>query len=107
MTTSVPVPGVPVPLPGPTGTSSLTEKRIQNVEFNLRNLYVLYYIQGGNPHHQTENFFYDGGFKGAIARAHSYCDKTTKRFIKVTPFLTDLDHREKQITGDDSDGNSR
>lgn len=62
----------------------------------LDTLHTLYYLHSNNPRSQSINFQYNGSFKEAINRGRTFCEKMGWRFLKVEPFLTDLDDREKR-----------
>jgi hypothetical protein len=42
-------------------------------------------------------FEHEGTFHEAIDRAKLHCQKMNYRFIKVRPFIVDLDEREKRV----------
>jgi hypothetical protein len=63
--------------------------------------YILYYhFRAAAP--LTLVFEHVGTFKEVIERAKLHCIRANYRFIKVRPFVVDLDEREKRInSGED------
>jgi len=63
-----------------------------------RNLYVLFYRQGQNPHPQELHFYY-GSFdmRVVVERVKRHCECMNYRFVNVRPFFTDLDKEENVI----------
>lgn len=72
---------------------------IKNVG-TLETLHVLFYIHGNSRHIQNVNFSFNGTFKEAIARGRQFCERMGWKFIKVEPFLTNLEEREKRNMGE-------
>lgn len=66
----------------------------------LERLHVLFYIHGNSRHIQNVNFIFHGSFKEAIARGRQFCERMGWKFIKVEPFLTNLEDREKRNSGE-------
>lgn len=97
---SNPAPGKPegIGIPYDVEMGVPVTKKIHNIEHNLGKLFILYYVQGRNVHHQSENFFHDGDLRSAIKRSQEYCTNTGKRWLRTSPFLTDLDIQERRIT---------
>lgn len=56
-------------------------------------VWTLYYIRGG-PHTQTTHFMLNGDLRAAYARAKRHCEVMNYRFVRVEPFLIDLDSAE-------------
>lgn len=58
--------------------------------------YILYYhYRAAAP--LTIVFQHPGSFKDAVERAQLFCKKVNYRFIKIRPFIVDLDEWEKRI----------
>lgn len=76
------------------------ESGAQSKSAPLETLHILYYRHGNNPHTQSINFTFDDDFKQAIARGRTFCERMGWKFIKVEPFLTNLEDREKRSMGD-------
>lgn len=57
-----------------------------------KTLFVLWYLQGSNMHPLTKNFYFEGDVHQAAARAKRHLEvQGGCRFIRVVPFITDLD----------------
>jgi hypothetical protein len=66
----------------------------------LEQIHILFYIHGNSRHIQNINFVYRRSFKEAIARGRQFCERMGWKFIKVEPFLTNLEDREKRNSGE-------
>lgn len=62
-------------------------------------MYVLHYRKGDNPHPMTKYFFVAGDISIAMARARAHCDNMNFRFLRIDPFLSDLEADEKRHHG--------
>ena len=84
-----------VPKPGtPTGVS-----------FDVEHAYILYYIKTPNPHTQMKVFCYKAkDLKEVVQRVKDHCSNMNYRFVRVEPFLKDLNYDERYITQKDSLG---
>jgi hypothetical protein len=61
----------------------------------LPKLWILIYHFGATfPN--TLNFPFDGTMTEAMQRAREHCDVMGYRFIKIRPFIVDLDDRERR-----------
>jgi len=72
-----------------------------------KNLYVLYYRAGNNPHAMQKHFFQTGDMRQVVDRAKKHCEIMGYRFVRVEPFLFDLSADENKHTGgsqDDANG---
>lgn len=65
---------------------------------NLGDLYTLYYRKGQNPFPLIKVFHYEGkssdpkkNLLKAIDRGREFCERITARFLRVEPFVCDLD----------------
>lgn len=79
-----PAPGLPQELTIPRGVE------------DFRNLYTLFFHRGGTHHVHIKMFFHSGLFRDVIERAKKHCDLMNFRFIRVTPFISDLVEDEKK-----------
>ena len=80
-----------------TTVSPVTTKTIEI--FDKTRVYTLYYhYRASAP--KTLVFEFKGSFNEAIERGRAFCARVNYRFIKVKPFIIDLDEREKRITTD-------
>lgn len=58
-------------------------------------LWTLWFRAGGNPHSQCLHFQFETvDPRRAYERGKLHCERMNYRFVKVEPFLVDLDHRE-------------
>lgn len=64
-------------------------------------LWVLHYRQGQNPSPMQKNFESAGTIARIVDRAKRHCDAMGYRFIKVQPFLSNLQTDENQAAGID------
>jgi len=64
------------------------------VASNNKNVYILFYRHGMNPHCQ-KGFSHDGDIKSAVQRAQRHCEVMGYRYIFVRPFISDIDEEEK------------
>lgn len=71
------------------------DKTLSDVEAGTAPLYQLFHRQGSHPGTLIKYFHHRGEFRSVIQRAQKHCELTNLRFIKVTPFLSDLDAEEK------------
>lgn len=62
-------------------------------------MYVLHYRKGDNPHPMTKYFFINGDISVAMARARAHCDNMNFRFLRIDPFLSDLEADERRHHG--------
>jgi hypothetical protein len=58
-------------------------------------VFILHHTGGKNPHAMAK-FFKASDLQSAITRGKRYCENLRLRFIRVDPFLTDLDEEEKR-----------
>jgi hypothetical protein len=66
-------------------------------------IYVLYYRKGNEHVIQAKHFQSDLRYMHqVISRCKTHCEKVGIRFIKVLPFLVDLDEEERRHLGPDS-----
>lgn len=59
-------------------------------------LFTLTYRQGINPHPMMKNFEFIGDIHDAVRRAKRHCEVMNMVFIRVTPFIADLDFEERR-----------
>ena len=67
------------------------EEAIQIAKSELESLFVLWYREGRDPRGKPLHFRFSGTIHQAIAKTKSYCEQMGYRWIRVDPFLTDLD----------------
>jgi hypothetical protein len=68
-------------------------------------LYTLFYRQGNNPHPLQLNFILKTTeMRVVMERTKKHCDLMNYRFVRVQPFMTDLDRAEKVQSGDYNNG---
>jgi hypothetical protein len=65
-----------------------------SVPDSIKNLYILFYRHGMNPHCQ-KGFTNSGDIKAAVQRAQRHCEIMGYRYIFVRPFVSDIDEEEK------------
>ena len=66
---------------------------------SLRTFILYYHFRAAAP--LTLVFEHKGDLKSAIERGQSHCTRMNYRFIKVRPFIVDLDEREKRRNEED------
>lgn len=77
------------------------EPKISETEETLKQLYVLHYRQGNNPHPLQKYFLSDiKDFRQLVERAKKHCDTMNLRFVQVKPFLVNLAKEESVLLGD-------
>lgn len=77
----------------------VTDRPLKNfTPIDIRDLYVLYYRKGQNPFPMQRFFHYKGqnsdakrNLLKAIDRGREFCERITARFLRVEPFVADLD----------------
>ena len=77
-----PSPGVPSPA---------TDTEIPEV---LKDIWILYYTVGGNPHPVFKFFKYAGSLQETVERCRGYCRIMGYRQLFVTPLFIDMDKDE-------------
>lgn len=70
-----------------------------SVEPAKKNMYILHYRKGDNPHPMTKFFFIEGDIQKAMARARSHCDTMNYRFLRVDSFVSNLEADEQKHLG--------
>lgn len=74
------------------------------VEKLLNGLYTLYYRQGNNPHPMQKNFFSTGkDLRETVDIAKKHCENMGIRFIRVSPFLSNIRADERMHNGTKDD----
>lgn len=68
-----------------------------------KNLYTLFYRSGSNPHPQVKNFFCEGTIREVIDRAKKHCEIIACRFVRVQPFISNLNADERLHRGEPQD----
>lgn len=61
-------------------------------------IWTLYYRANGQPHSLVKNFNSSAELRDVITRCKDHCDKMNFRFVKVMPFLSDLQADELKNT---------
>ena len=88
-------------MPSSTDTSLSDSIQVPGVPGNgdKPTLYVLYFRQGRNPHPMVKYFFFKGNIKEAMTRTQNHCETMGVKFLRVEPFLSNLDAEEKAYQG--------
>lgn len=79
-------------------TESATAMLTGQSKNGKENVYVLYLIPRNTTQTQVIFFKHEGELDTAILRAKKYCELTPNKFIRVTPFITNLEEQEKKFT---------
>lgn len=66
-----------------------------NVSFPKRSYTLYYHFRSTAP--LTLTFEFTGSFNQAIERAQTFCKRCNYRFIKIRPFIVDLDKHEELV----------
>ena len=67
-------------------------------------IYTLFYRVSNNPYPLVINFVLKTtDMKVVMERTKRHCDLMNYRFVRVQPFMTDIDKAEKRVNGDYSD----
>lgn len=79
-----------------TPTTGITAAKIKDDSFYKSRTYILFYhFRAAAP--LSLVYEHQGTFKESIERAKVHCIRMNYRFIKVRPFVVDLDEREARI----------
>ena len=64
-----------------------------------RSLWTLHYRKGNNPHPMTKNFWHEGSLREVVERVKKHCETLGERFVRLEPFVVDLNLVERQHLG--------
>lgn len=67
-----------------------TDTAIQLSAIALENLWVVHYRKGGNPFPLAGFYPYKGNIQGALKVFRTHCDRMGWKFVRVTPFLSNV-----------------
>lgn len=66
----------------------------------LTQVYILYYRKGNNPHSMVKYFYSVGAtLRDTVNIAKKHCEVIGGRFVRIEPFLSDLNKDEILHTG--------